>query len=171
MTMEARTARHEVFLKGETVCHPPEKKDPRKIDAGKIRYQRDASRADHQFVVGKGPAAAFPVGRQHEFPIRVDRRDAMVGTQLDAFFFDFIDGSMGQGLPVGNLAAQVKRKPADAEIGIPVRQDQGDLRIGRQFLGAKAGADSGIAAANDHQFIFYHDAPRRDERVKYPNRY
>jgi len=57
----------------------------------------------------------------------------MTGKQLDPFLFDFTGGAMGQGLPVGDLAAQVKRKPADAEIGIPVRKDQVDLRIGRQL--------------------------------------
>ena len=65
-----RTVRHEVFLKGETVRHPPEKKDPRKIDTGEIRYQRNASRADHQFIVGKSPTMAFPVIGQNEFLIR-----------------------------------------------------------------------------------------------------
>jgi hypothetical protein len=43
----------------------------------------------------------------------------LIGNQLDSFFLDFIGGVMGQSVPVGDLAAQVKGKPANAEMGIP----------------------------------------------------
>ena len=77
MTMEVGRRDGKVFLKGKTIRHPSEKKDPRQIDTGKIRYKGDASGAYHQFVVRKSLATAFRVGGKNMFLIREDRRDAM----------------------------------------------------------------------------------------------
>jgi hypothetical protein len=46
-------------------------------------------------------------------------------------------------------AGDVVRDAADAEVRVPVGDEQGDLGVGITFAGGEAGADAGVAAPDD----------------------
>jgi hypothetical protein len=93
-------------------------------------------------------------------PISSDRDCARVGVdpfcgvleqQLNPCLLEFVECSVSERVPVGNLAGEEVGQPADREVRIAVGEQHRDLDAGIDFAGAQGGADAGVAAADDEK--------------------
>ena len=58
---------------------------------------------------------------------------------------------MRQGLPILDLAAEIERQAADAEIGVGIRDDNSHMSAWINLPGAQRCANAGVTAADNHQ--------------------
>ncbi len=66
--------------------------------------------------------------------------------------FDVLGFAVGKVVPIGGLAAEEERKPADAVVRVGVGDENGDFAREVELPGAERGADAGVAAADDEDF-------------------
>jgi hypothetical protein len=76
---------------------------------------------------------------------------AVVESQPQPAVFEVGDAAVREVAPVGDLAGEVVRDTADAEVRVVVGGELGDLGGGVDFAGAWAPADARVAAADDDQ--------------------
>jgi hypothetical protein len=93
----------------------------------------------------------MPVAQRDPLPFDVDAGGGGVQPQLHAGRFQVGVGAVGEVAPVGDLAGDVVRDAANAEVGVGVGDDDGDVAAGVEFARAQRGGDAGVAAADGDQ--------------------
>jgi hypothetical protein len=108
------------------------------------RRNTPSAGADHQLVVWDLRAVAEgqpPSGR-------VDAAGDRVQPKVHAGGFQLRQAAVSQGLPAWHVAGHVIRDATDREVGEPVGDDHGHVRVGSNLPGAQRGRDAGVAAAH-----------------------
>src|SRR3989304_3303567 len=122
----------------ETVFHPAETKDARKIEAFHVRTDGGCAGRDDQFVIGQLDNTPILAPDLDGFRTRIDRLRVVIEQQPDRRPFDLIDRPMSECSPVLDLSAQKEGKTADAVVWKLIRYHHSHPNGRLHLPGAKA---------------------------------
>ena len=112
---------------------------------------RDRASANKQFVVRDQLLGPGEIGDQELAVGDLDAAGRGVQAQLHAGCLEVGDRAVGEVAPVGDLAGDVVRDPADGEVGVGVGDDHRHLGCAVELAGPQRGADARVAAADGNQ--------------------
>src|SRR5579875_98594 len=134
-------------MDGKAVLHRVQRKYPWQVEPFDGRSNRTGACPNQQLIVGKLDLIAVLVPHLNGFYLWVDTFRGVTGQQRDAWELR----SVGQRMPVGGLAAQIKGQTADAVVGKLVGKHEGDIATRIEFVCAEPSGNAGIAATNDQK--------------------
>jgi hypothetical protein len=140
----ARISLRQESMDRETVIHCMQKKHTRAFASGELGSHGLGAGRDDQAIIANRPLGSG-VHKRDGSVWGVDTLRRMSSQYVEARKF----GAVSETMPVGRFAAEKIRQAAYAEVGIVILNKDRDFCTRVQFLGAKRGAYSGVAAPND----------------------
>lgn len=134
-------------MEGKAVLHRVQRKDPWQVEPLDGWSNRTGACPNQQLIVGKLDLIAVLAPHLNGFQLWVDTFSRMTGQQSDTRELR----SVGQRMPVGGLAAQIKGQTADAVVGKLVGKHEGDIATRIEFVSAEPSGNADVATANDQK--------------------